>query len=274
MTRPLYPPSRPQSIGEVLDSAFRIFRATLLRCLPYGVLAMVAGQIPNIYDIASGRPLHRFGAGDPLWWVLYAVGALLGIAFINAILLRQCAMASQAQSRPSLLDGLRKAPAAAGVFIILGLAVGACYLPVIVIPTAVRMWGLLALSVPAVYIGVAFSCSWVALLIGRRGVFASLRYSQHIVLGSWWRTVTIYSVALTMLGVFYSLAGVVAAVLVPFTGTRDLAVITAVSAVIAAALGAVGVPFYSSMALALYADLEARKDGTDLERRMAGAAAG
>ena len=43
MSLVLYPPARPQSIGEVIDTAFRIFKATLLRSLPYSVLATVAG---------------------------------------------------------------------------------------------------------------------------------------------------------------------------------------------------------------------------------------
>src|SRR5450756_696692 len=121
MSSVLYPPSRPQSIGEVLDSAFRIFRATLLRCLPYGVLAMIAGQLPNIYDIVTRRPLHQFGGGDPVWWVLYGLGAFLAIAFVNVILLRQGAMASGRRSVTGavLRAGLRRAPAAAAVFLLL-----------------------------------------------------------------------------------------------------------------------------------------------------------
>jgi hypothetical protein len=277
MSLVLYPPSRPQSIGEVLDSAFRVFRATLLRCLPYGVLAMVAGQLPNIYDIVTRRPLRQFGGGDPVWWVLYAVGAFLGMAFVNAILIRQKAMASGSfpeESRRALTAGLRRAVSTIGGFVLLLLAVGVCFVPLIGVPRAYLVWGIIALSVPATYIGVMLSCSWAAMLIGGKGIIASLRYSFHIVRGSWWRAVTIYSVAFAMLAVFYTLAGVIAAVLVPFAGVGDIAVITAVSAVMAAALGAVGVPFYTSMALALYGDLEARKEGTDLERRIAGAAAG
>jgi len=94
----LYPPARPLTIGEVLDSAFRIFRATLLRCLPYSVLAMVAGQLQNIYDIATGHPLHQFGRGDPLWWLLYVLGIFMAYMFINAILVRQVRMVTGAQS--------------------------------------------------------------------------------------------------------------------------------------------------------------------------------
>src|SRR5882672_4199920 len=114
MSLVLYPPTRPQSIGEVIDTAFRIFKATLLRSLPYSVLATVAGQLQNIYLIATGRTLHRFANTDPGWWLLYLFGAFIGGIFINAILIRQAASASGSPSVGSaaLVEGLRKTPAA------------------------------------------------------------------------------------------------------------------------------------------------------------------
>ena len=56
MAYALYPPSRPQSVGEVLDSAFRIYSATLLRCLPYSFASVILGQLLSVYDV-----LHRHG---------------------------------------------------------------------------------------------------------------------------------------------------------------------------------------------------------------------
>src|SRR5262245_52905071 len=109
----LYPPTRPQSIGEVLDGAFRIFKVTLLRCLPYGVLATVAGQLQNIYLIVTGRTLRSFANSDPLWWLLYVLGALLGGTLLNAIFVRQATIAAGVPSVGSaaLREALRKTPA-------------------------------------------------------------------------------------------------------------------------------------------------------------------
>src|ERR1700744_4541854 len=98
MSAALYPPPRPQTIGEVLDSTFRIFRATLLRCLPYGVLATVAGQLPRIYDIVTRRALRHFDEADITWWTLYALGAFFGAACFNIILIRQSSVASGSRS--------------------------------------------------------------------------------------------------------------------------------------------------------------------------------
>jgi hypothetical protein len=153
------------------------------------------------------------------------------------------------------------------------LAVGVFLIPPLSLPAAYRVWGLIVLAVPATYVGVALSCSWTALLLADKGVLGSLIYSFHLVSGNWWRLTAIYSVGLAMLLVFYALAGVVAALVVPFAGAGDIAVITAVSAVLVVALGAVGTPFYSALALTIFGDLQARKEGIDLERRIAGAAA-
>jgi hypothetical protein len=276
MSSVLYPPSRPQSIGEVLDSAFRIFQATLLKCLPYSVLATVAGQLQNIYTIVTGRVLHKFSNSDPGWWAIYVLGVILGTALINAIIIRQAAIASGSQSVGSaaLLEGLRKVPANIAMLLVLVAVIGVCLAPVIALPGSVRAWGIAILSLPAIYIVILLSCGWAAVLVGRKGVIESLRYSAHLVRGNWWRTVMIYLVVLTMIIVLSVTAGLIVGVLTQVVAARDLAVTTAVSAVMVVASGAIYMPFATSMSLALYGDLQARREGIDLERRIAGAPAG
>jgi len=272
----LYPPARPQSIGEVIDTAFRIFKATLLRSLPYSVLATVAGQLQNIYLIVTGRILHRFANTDPAWWLLYLLGAFSGALLINAILIRQAATASGSPSVGSaaLVEGVRQTPAAIVMGLLIVLMVGVCFVPVLVVPHAYQALSFFALCIPALYVAVFFLCSWPALLIGRRGVIGSLRYSANLIKGNWWRTVMIYSVAVTMIIVLSVTAGLIVGVLAAFGAARDLAVTTAVSAVMVVASGAVYMPFITAMTLALYGDLQARREGIDLERRIAGAPAG
>jgi hypothetical protein len=271
----LYPPARPQSIGEVIDTAFRIFRVTLLRSLPYSVLATVAGQLQNIYLIVSGRTLHRFANTDPAWWLLYLLGAFIGAIFINAILIRQAATASGAASMGSaaLVEGLRKTPAAIVMGLLVVLFVGVCFVPMLAVPRSYYPLSFFALCIPALYVGVFFLCSWPALLIGRKSIVGSLRYSANLIRGNWWRTVMIYTVAVTMIIVLSVTAGMIVGVLAAFGAARDLAVTTAVSAVMVVASGAVYMPFITAMTLSLYGDLQARREGTDLERRIAGAPA-
>jgi hypothetical protein len=275
MSSVLYPPSRPQTIGEVLDSAFRIFQATLLASLPYSVLATVAGQLQNIYIIVTGRPLRPFSNSDPGWWTVYLLGAIIGCALINAIIIRQAAVASGSRSAGPgvLLQGLRNVPANIVMVIVIAVVVGICFIPLAVIPAAYRTWSIAVLCLPAIYLAVLFLCSWPALLVGHKGPIDSLRYSAHLIRSNWWRTVMIYMVVLTMIIVLSVTAGLIVGVLTQVVAARDLAVTTAVSAVMVVASGAVYMPFVTSMALALYGDLQARKEGTDLERRIAGAPA-
>jgi hypothetical protein len=78
MVHILYPPSRPQSVGEVLDSAFRIYSTTLLRCLPYSFASVILGQLLSLFDVlhrhgnsaAALRSLQIDRLASPLWWGL------------------------------------------------------------------------------------------------------------------------------------------------------------------------------------------------------------
>jgi hypothetical protein len=271
----LYPPLRPQAIGEVLDSAVRIFKATLLKVLPFSVLATVAGQLPNIYIILSGRNIRPFSNSDPGWWAVYLLGTVVGAGLINAIFFRQAAIATGAESAgmTALKEGLRNVPAVTLMGIVIAVLIGIWFVPLAVIPVAYRSWSGALLAVPAFYLLVLFLCSWPARLVDRKGPIDSLRYSAHLVRGNWWRTVMVYLVVLTMIIVLSVTAGLIVGVLTQLVAARDLAVSTAVSAVMVVASGAVFVPFISSMSLALYGDLQSRKDGADLERRIAGAPA-
>jgi hypothetical protein len=276
MSRILYPPARPQSIGEVIDTAFRIFKTTLLGCLPYSVLATVAGQLQNIYLVATGRALHRVANTDPLWWLLYLLGALTGGALINAILIRQAAIASGMPSSASaaLLEGVRRVPATVAMGLLIILLIGVFFVPLLAVPRSYQLVVFLVLCLPAAYVGVFLLCCWPALLIGHKGVIGSLRYSARLIRGNWWRAVMVYTIAVTMIIVLSVTAGLIVGLFAALGAARDLAVTTAVSAVIVVASGAIYMPFATAMTLALYGDVQARREGIDLERRIAGAPAG
>ena len=111
---------------------------------------------------------------------------------------------------------------------------------------------------------------------GTRARSTAFATALDLIRGNWWRTVMVYLVVLTMIIVsVYVTAGLIVAVCSRNWSARGtLAVTTAVSAVMVVASGAVYMPFVTSMALAVYGDLQARKEGTDLERRIAGAPAG
>jgi hypothetical protein len=51
----------------------------------------------------------------------------------------------------------------------------------------------------------------------------------------------------------------------------DLAVMTAITTVMVVILSALGTPFYTALALAVYGDLSVRREGADLAQRIAAA---
>src|SRR5215510_5022507 len=51
----LLPLPRPLMTGEVLDAAWRLFRASLLRTLPYSGLAVLVLEMPKLYSALFGE---------------------------------------------------------------------------------------------------------------------------------------------------------------------------------------------------------------------------
>lgn len=277
MVTNLYPPPRPLSVGETIDLAFRIFRATLVTCLLFAGLAVIASELPSIYNLASGHPLKSvLEQRDPIFWLLDIVGTLLTLLLWSAILLRQYAVVSGRgpDTGGELVTAVRSLPAIVLMGVLIALATAAWFIPLVALRGAgagILLLAVLVMSLPATYVAVALSCSLPALLIAGKGAVASLVHSWRLVTGSFWRLAAIYTVGLVLLFVLYALAGVVAmAVAVPLAH-GDLAVMTAITTVMVVILSSLGTPFYTALVLAVYGDLSVRREGADLAQRIAAA---
>ena len=296
----LYPPVRPQSVGEILDSAFRIFSATLVKCLPFAFAAVILGQLPTLYSVATGRPLLQAAwraelGRDPLWWILELVAIFGTVALTNAVLLRQYALATGRlpATGAELATGARRVPGMLLIALLMIMAIVATLVPVTAIAwfplrgvlsgqggsgyaaalfTAVLM-GYALVLVCASWVVVRWICSGALYLLTERGPVASMSYSWQLTSGNFWRLTLIYSVGIVLIIVFYVLSGVLGAVGSAVLAHGDVAVVTAVTAAIVALLGALIAPFYSALALAVLGDLSVRKEGADLALRIAAPAA-
>jgi hypothetical protein len=282
MTNILYPPARPQSVGEILDSAFRIFGATLVKCLPYAILAVIAGQLPTLYDVARGRPLMQAvlmqRIHDPLWWVMYIVAVLGTMTLTNAVVLRQYALATghPAATGAELGTSLRRIPGIFLIGLLLALTIMACFLPAGIFlgaafggthKAAFAVVAVLML-IPLSWFLVRWSCAITVYLLTERGPVASMSHSWRLTSGNFWRLSLIYSVGVVLLLVLYALSSVIGFVLALMFGHGDVAVITAATAVAAALIGGVATPFYWALGLAVLGDLSVRKEGADLAQRI------
>jgi hypothetical protein len=241
----LYPSSRPRSIGEILDTAFHIFKLTWLKGLPYGVLAMLAGQTQSIYYVLTRQPLRQFGGGDPRWWVFFILGTCVTLWMGSALLLRQASLLEGKGSsfRAELRATLRRLPS---------------LLAAVVVGIAATVVGLVVAVLPGLYLLVGLSLTAPAIVLSGKGPLGGPGYSLELVRGHWWRSFGAYAVGFSALLVFGMLAFIFVAVLLPFAGAGDVAVVTAFSQVLGVILGAAAAPFISALIIALYADLEDR----------------
>jgi hypothetical protein len=259
----------------VLDTAFRIFKASAIRCLVLGPLAIISGQAPNIYHLAMGQPRASFGGNDPVWWGLYAFGALASLTFTAALIMHQHDIVAGIPTRA--IDKLKKA--VRGLPALVGMALAMVLVIVVIpgllayggfnLPLAARSAVMIAAVSLSIYVLVALSLAWCALLIDRLAAPRALLHSLSLVRGNWWRTLLVLVITTVVMFVFYF---VIIAVVAPLIGAMEVALVAAVTEVLAVALSALVAPYFSGTLLAIYGDLEARREGADLERRISAVA--
>jgi len=274
MPAAFYPPTRPSSVGEVLDLAFGIFKATLVKGLPYGIGAVVAQWLPNIYDLSRGVTAHSvLNSSQPLRVVIFGVGVLLALMAWSALLLRQRALIEHRPTSMALELGeaFRRLPAFFLATVLFLIIVAGGFTLLAVVAPHYRVGLRFVLIVVAMYLAVLLSSTWPAVLLARQGPLGALRQSARLVWGNWWRIATIYAVGAVVVIVVSILVGALITAIVSSLGA-GITVSTSVFMEVATALGAVMAPFAGALLLATFGDLRVRKEGTDLQQRIAGLA--
>ena len=260
MPNALYPPLKPRSFAELLDAVLQIFRLSLLKCLPYATLAIIAGQLSTLYYLWRGR-VPVLDTNDPVGVTIYGVGTLIFVMLAMTILLRQSTIAA---GRPvagsaDLLDTLRRAPGIVAISLLGGAAVAVLMVPPLALAPPYRTAGIIVMLAPAIYIWIALSFALPALMLARKGVLASIAYSFRLVRGNWWRVAAIYCVGLGVILTLWTLVAAIVAMAMSDDGADDAAITRAVSSAAILAVFAIGLTFYSALTLALFGDLEVRK---------------
>jgi hypothetical protein len=290
----IYPPSRPQSVGEVLDSAFRIYSTTLLKCLPYSFASVIVGQLLSLYDIlhrpaatAAALPAAAVHPAHGLSWGLLALlVTVASMMFANAVFLRQYALSTgRAASMPEELSrSLRRVPGVLLMGILIALALLATMIPVGLVLAATGAFAAIthtAWSMLAVVLVVATAASWIVIkwvcampvyLLTDRGPIDSMSHSWRLTAGNFWRLSIIYAVGVILLIVFYLLASIVGGMVALWLGRGDVVLWVAVSTAVVALLAALFTPFYHALVLAVFGDLSVRREGADLALRISATA--
>jgi hypothetical protein len=285
MANILYPPARPLSVGEVLDLAFRMFGATLVKCLPYSFAAVIIGQLPNLRDLLHGqnallmqpdaqmRRLH-----DPSWLFMELVAGCGIVLLYSAVILRAYALVTghPVASGVELTSSLRRFPGMLLIWILVVLGMVACLAPAALFllagsgfaGTAMAVVAGVILLIPASWLALRWSCSGTVYLLTDRGAVASMAHSWHLTEGSFWRLSLIYTVGIVVIVVLSGTTGMLSGMLAAIFARGDIVFMMGVITAVTVLLGAISTPFYVALALAVLGDLSVRKEGGDLAERI------
>ena len=243
---------RPLGIGEILSTAFQLYRRhwrtllaiaavvvvplTLLQYL-LGDWVRTRGEVTSLEEVSTAT------------WAVGAAGLVAGLAGLLMFLvltgaITRAVAAEVAGQDPSLEQSYRFGFHRLGSVLLVSVLVGLATIA-----------GLILFIIPGIWIGVRLAVSVEALVVeGRRGTQAMGR-SWELVGGHWWHAFG----ALVVAGL---LTGVVNAVITsPFSNTSWF-----VQAVAAAVATVITMPYGVLVGVLLYLDLRARKEALTLER--------
>lgn len=257
----LLPLPRPLMTGEVLDAAFRLFRAGMLRTLPYSALTVLLLEMPTIYTTLFTR--KSIGSDfvvvhyDP---IAYTLMFLLCVPLLGMILLRLNTTANgrKPRFRTEVATALRRW--------VTGLiaTVGALFIPVaLVIMGPAFTHGLseeavIFLSIPLFWPTALFVVTLPAFWCAGLGPFAAIARSVRLSARRSWRMVGGILATLLIVAVFYGLIAIVIAVLTPMFGRADLFLISTITSLLKLVIGSFGMPFVLAVLIVSHQDLELR----------------
>jgi hypothetical protein len=272
-TNGLLPLPRPLMTAEVLDAAFRLFRAGLLRCLPYSGLAVLVLELPTLIStfgedgflipvIASpfgGGSTGTLGISESQ--VVMLVSMLLDVALFGMITLRLYTLSQgeRPSFRAEVRTAVRRWPAAVIA------TIGALGFPLLLFGLGPMFTSILpgealfVVAVPLVWPTALFIVALPAFWCDRFGPFAAIAWAVRISRRRSWRMVGAIMATTCIVLVFYALFGVLSAMLTPILGRADLFLIATVRSVFTLVVGALGVPFVLAMLIVAYQDLRLRE---------------
>ena len=257
----LLPLPRPLMTGEVLDAAFRLFRAGLLRTLPYSGLVVLILELPTIHTIFASRASfgYAFVATDYLS-LAYAVAFLLTVPVLGVIMLRLNAVAGgeRPRFRREIRVALWRWPP--GVLA----TMGAFAIPVaLVVLGPVFTNGLsseatMFLAIPLFWPTALFVVALPAFWCAGMGPVAAIAHSLRISWRRSWRMVGAILATLCMVSVFVLLVSIIVGLMSPLFGRADLFLSATVQSLLYLVVGAFGVPFLLAVLIVAHRDLEMR----------------
>lgn len=255
------PRLRPMDFGEILDTAFNLYRrhfgtfflTALLPNVPVAAFWMYMGSVVGSGTGAAEEVSALAGVGT----LLMAPYSALAAMFVWAALVHQSSRAMKGDS-VSLGGGYRRA--LSRFFPLLGAGTVAMFLVVL---------GFMLFLVPGVLVAIMFFAVVQAVVIEEEGPLSALGRSRELARKGWVRifgilVVTWLIVFLPTMAVFGGLGFVAALSPGVAEGMAGGAVNAGLQAV-SVAVGALTTPYMTASLVVLYYDRRVRKEGLDLE---------
>jgi hypothetical protein len=261
----LLPLARPLMTGEVLDAAFRLFRAGLPRCLPYSGLAVLIFELPTVYATFIAPSFALPGATafvvPHLRVVTWGIAALLAAALLGVITLRLQSISQgvRPRFRVELVAVLKRWPAA------LIATLGAFGFPILLYSMSAAIGnilpgaGLALIGVPLLWPSALFVVALPAFWCDGYGPLSAILQALRVSRRRSWRMFGALLATACMVAVFYAVSAIVVGMLSPMLGRADLFLIALVRSLLALVVGAIGVPFALAVLIVAYEDLKLRE---------------
>lgn len=258
-------PAQPQTIGGVLDTSFRLYKASIAAVWPFCLIMAVGGALPTLYLLvkrgavadATDPTVMLSILTEPGYWLTYVFTALFTLCGLAAIYMKLHAIGTDTEmsTGDALQVGLRRTLPLFFMSILFGF---------------VLMIGFILLLVPGFILVVSLMLSYAVMVIEGTGPLTSLNASHRLVWGNWWRCATIATIGLFVLLVIYAAVVMVIALGAQLAPQSVDSVATQLVTTVIAGLviNVVAVPFSSALQVATYWDMKLRKEGGDLAARV------
>jgi hypothetical protein len=271
----LLPPTRPLMTGEVLDAAYRLFRAALLRTLPYSGLAVLVLELPTLYATVFGgrRIFGGFGARLDAYFPLaitdstlvFLCALLLSVLLFGVITLRLHAVSrgERPRFRREIATALGRWPGA----VVATLAAFGFPLLIYGVASIINPFFaaemLIVLTLPMLWPMALFIVALPAFWCDGLGPFASIARAVRISRRRTWRIVGAIFATACVVTVFYGVSVALATIVGSLFAAADLLLMAMVQSLLSLVVGAFGVPYVLAVLVVAYEDLKLR----DAERR-------
>jgi hypothetical protein len=265
------PTLRPLGVGEVLDAGIKLYIrhwrvfavCVLIFALPLEIIDILIRASIDPDALRLGADATRDTASDTdsalvggsvLVNILEALTlALSNLACYKAV--SDAWLGYEPDVSDSLRLGLRRLLPSIGLGIVLAI---------------VLLLAFIALILPGIWLGVAFSLAGPILVLERLGPFASMGRSFNLISGRWWASFGTLLLSVLLLLVLGVIVGLVFGAIIGLVVGDSVAAGATANFIIDTISNVVGIPFFAAILVIMYYDRRVRKEGLDMQLQESG----